>query len=92
MNYKMHLLHSHLDDFPDNNSDKSDEQAERFHQHFKPWVRRYASQEIGKILPNYVYNLILEMERNTRIAKGKTYFKRKISHSDKNIKRVRNSN
>ena len=32
MSLKMHFLHSHLDFFPENNSDVSDEHGERFHQ------------------------------------------------------------
>ena len=31
----MHFLHSHLEFFPENNGDVSDEHGERFHQDFK---------------------------------------------------------
>ena len=31
----MHFLHSHLEFFPENNGDVSDEHAKRFHQDFK---------------------------------------------------------
>ena len=34
---KVHFLHSHLYKFPDNCSDVSDEQGERFHQDVKKW-------------------------------------------------------
>ena len=32
LSLKMHFLHSHIDFFPDNLSDVSDERGERFHQ------------------------------------------------------------
>jgi len=41
MSLKIHFLHSHLDFFPDNLGDKSDEHGERFHQHMKNMKHRY---------------------------------------------------
>lgn len=41
MNHKLHFLHSHIDDFPDNCGDKSEEQGERSHQDIKNAERRY---------------------------------------------------
>ena len=35
MSIKVHFLFSHLDQFPDNLGDHSDEQGERFHQDLK---------------------------------------------------------
>ena len=35
MNIKVYFLHSHLDKFPDNCSNMSDEQGERFNQDIK---------------------------------------------------------
>ena len=35
MSIKLHFLHSHLDRFPENLRDASDEQGERFHQDIK---------------------------------------------------------
>jgi hypothetical protein len=37
MNVKLHYLHSHLDHFPENLGDLSEEQGERFHQDIKQW-------------------------------------------------------
>ena len=37
MSIKMHHLHSHLDRFPENCGDVSDEQGERFHQDINGW-------------------------------------------------------
>lgn len=31
MNFKAHLLHNHLDYFPENSNDVSEEKGERFH-------------------------------------------------------------
>ena len=39
MSIKVHFLHSHLDRFPENLSDFSEEQGERFHQDIKVWRR-----------------------------------------------------
>jgi len=41
MNYKLHFLHSHLDYFPQNLGDYSEEQGERFHQDIREMERRY---------------------------------------------------
>jgi len=37
MSVKVHYLHSHLDRFPENLGDLSEEQRERFHQDIKQW-------------------------------------------------------
>jgi hypothetical protein len=37
---KLHYLHSHLDRFPENLGDLSEEQGERFHQHIKTMEAR----------------------------------------------------
>ena len=41
MSIKVHFLHSHLDRFPENLGDVSDEQGERFHQDIKVMEERY---------------------------------------------------
>ena len=41
MSLKIHFLHSHLDFFPDNLGDVSDEQGERFHQDISVIEIRY---------------------------------------------------
>ena len=41
MSTKVHYLHSHLDWFPGNLGDVSEEQVERFHQDIKETERRY---------------------------------------------------
>ncbi|GFS84833.1 uncharacterized protein TNCV_2957201 [Trichonephila clavipes] len=41
MSIKIHFLHSHLDRFPQNLSDFSEEQGERFHQDLRTMEERY---------------------------------------------------
>ena len=41
MSIKLHFLHSHLDRFPGNLGDVSDDQGERFHQDLKTMEERY---------------------------------------------------
>ena len=41
MSIKVHFLHSHLDRFPENCGEVSDEQGERFHQDIKEMEERY---------------------------------------------------
>lgn len=40
-NVKLHFLHSHLQYFPENLGDYSEEQGERFHQDLKEMEKRY---------------------------------------------------
>jgi len=41
MSFKIHFLHSHLDFFPENLGDVSNEHGERFHQEIKTIEQRY---------------------------------------------------
>ena len=41
MSVKIHFLHSHLEKFPENLGDVSDEQGERFHQDVKTMGKSY---------------------------------------------------
>ena len=41
MSIKLHYLHSHLDKFPDNLGDVSEEKGEKFHQDIKVMEDRY---------------------------------------------------
>ncbi|GFW02929.1 uncharacterized protein TNCV_3733281 [Trichonephila clavipes] len=41
MNIKIHFLHSHLDQFPQNLGDFSEEKGERFHQDLRTMEKRY---------------------------------------------------
>jgi len=52
---KVHFLHSHLEDFPENLGDVSEEQGERFHRNIKEMEKRYqgrwSSKETFQMLP-----------------------------------------
>ena len=55
MSIKVHFLHRHLDRFPENLGDVSDEQGERFHQDIKVMEERY--QGDIKMMADYCWNL-----------------------------------
>ena len=57
MSIKMHYLHSHLDWFPENCGDVSDEQGERFHQDIKGMERRYQGKWSSSMLADYSWCL-----------------------------------
>ena len=57
MTYKMHLLHCHLDEFPPNNSDFSEENGEKLHQFIKKSWRRYHPHPVKKILVDYSWHI-----------------------------------
>lgn len=57
MNLKLHFLHSHLDKFPENLGDYSEEQGERFHQDMKEMKRRYQERWDENMLADYCWNL-----------------------------------
>ena len=50
MSIKVHFLHNHLDRFPANCGDVSDEQVERFHQDIKEMETRYQGRSNDGIL------------------------------------------
>lgn len=57
MSLKMHLLHSHLDFFPDNLGAVSDEQGERFHQDIAVIERRYQGRWDEAMMGEYCWFL-----------------------------------
>ncbi|EFN78917.1 hypothetical protein EAI_12044, partial [Harpegnathos saltator] len=57
MSLKLHYLHSHLDFFPDNLGDVSEEQDERFHQDIKEMERRYQERWNATMLADYCWCL-----------------------------------
>ena len=61
MSLKMHFLHSHLDFFPENNGDVSDEHGERFHQDIKILEERYQ----GKASPAMMADFCWSIQRDT---------------------------
>ena len=57
MNLKIHFLHSHLDKFPENLADFSEEQGERFHQDIKTIEERYQGRWDENMLADYCWLL-----------------------------------
>ena len=55
MSIKMHYLHFHLDWFPENCGDVSDEQGERFHQDIKAMERCYQGKWSSSMLADYCW-------------------------------------
>ena len=57
MSIKVHYLHSHLDKFPENLGDVSEEQGERFHQHIKVMEERYQGRWDCIMMADYCWSL-----------------------------------
>jgi hypothetical protein len=57
MNIKIHFLHSHLDKFPANLDDYSEEQGERFHQDMKITEERYQGRWDSHMIADYCWTL-----------------------------------
>ena len=57
MSIKVHYLHSHLDKFPENLGDVSEELGERFHQDIKVMEERYQGRWDCIIMADYCWTL-----------------------------------
>ncbi|GFT08578.1 uncharacterized protein TNCV_661581 [Trichonephila clavipes] len=57
MSIKVHLLHSHLDYFPENLGAVSEEQGERFHQDIKEMELRYQGHWYVNMMADYCWML-----------------------------------
>ena len=57
MSLKIHFLHSHLDFFPSNCGDLSDEHGERFHQDVAVMEKRYQGKWNPSMLADYCWTL-----------------------------------
>ena len=57
MSIKVHFLHNHLDWFPANCGDVSDEQAERFHQDIKEMENRYPGRWDARMMAGYCWSI-----------------------------------
>lgn len=64
MSIKMHYLHSHLDFFPFNLGQLSDEQGERFHQEISKMEERYVGKSKIHMLSNYCWSLKRDTDEN----------------------------
>ena len=57
MSLKLHFLYSHLDFFPANLGQISDEQGERFHQYIRTMVTRYRNLSNESMMTDYYWML-----------------------------------
>lgn len=76
MNLKLHFLDSHIDDFPDNLGDYSEEQGERFHQDIKVIENRYQGRWDDHMLADYCWSLKRETNPKQRNESGRKSVKR----------------
>ena len=57
MDLKLHFLDSHLDDFPENRGNFSEEQGERFYQYIKKFKRRWQEKWGVNMMADYFWIL-----------------------------------
>ena len=57
MSIKVHFLNSHLDKFPENIGDVSDEQSERFHQDIKAMEEGYQGNWDTHMMTDYCWSI-----------------------------------
>ena len=74
MSLKLHVLHSHIDEFKENMGNYSEEQGERFHQDINSFEERYKGQ-YNERMGDYIWNLVRESELTyNRQSRKKTSF------------------
>ncbi|KRZ79249.1 hypothetical protein T10_10457, partial [Trichinella papuae] len=84
MNLKLHFLHSHLDFFPQNLGDVSEEQGERFHQDIKQMEQRYQGRWNVAMIADYCWCLKRETKQNQkRRSTRRSFATKRTRYSDK---------
>jgi hypothetical protein len=71
MSVKMHFLNSHLDYFPDNCGDYSEEQIKRFHQDIAIMEQRYQGQWNISMMADYCWSLKRDVPQAIHKRKSK---------------------
>ncbi|CAK9833810.1 hypothetical protein ANTRET_LOCUS10438 [Anthophora retusa] len=76
MSLKIHFLQSHLNLFPENLGDISDEHGERFHQEMKTIDWPYQEFLDERMMGDYMWSLIRETDskNNRRQSRSQNYF------------------
>lgn len=69
MNLKLHFLHSHLNHFPENCGDYSEEQGERFHQDISEMESRYQGNWSVNMMADFCWTLKREVPEENRKRK-----------------------
>lgn len=85
MSLKLHFLDSHLDKFPENLGDYSEEQGERFHQDIKEMERRYQGFWDVNMMSDYCWNL----KRDTSVKHKRKALKRTFHERCRPSKKAR---
>lgn len=67
MTVKLHFLHNHLEDFPDNLGDYSEQHGERFHKDIRTMEQRYMGRDFSAMLSDYCWSLIRENDNYSAI-------------------------
>ncbi|MBZ5797372.1 hypothetical protein K8353_45890, partial [Burkholderia contaminans] len=57
MNLKLHFLDAHIEEFPENLGDYSEEQGERFHEDIKEMEETYRGRWDINMMTDYCWNL-----------------------------------
>lgn len=57
MSLKIHFLHKHLDFFPENCGDCSDEHGERFHQDIMVIEQRFKGKDVCHMMSEYCWSI-----------------------------------
>ena len=71
MSIKLHYLDSHLDRFPENLGDFSEEQGKRFHKDIKIIEERYQGRWNANLMADYCCNLQRDNESTLQSRKSK---------------------
>lgn len=75
MSIKVHYLHSHLDRFPENLGDISEEQGERFHQDIKTMEDRYQGRWDTHMMADYCWSLKRDCSKiHSRMSRKRSFF------------------
>ena len=75
MSIKVHFLFSHLEQFPDNLGDYSDEQGERFHQDLRVMEERYRGRWDINMLADYCWSIKRDeqLKKHRRVSKKRRF-------------------
>ena len=77
MSIKLHYLYSHLERFPENLGDLSEEQGERFHQDIRTMEERYQGRWDAHMLSDYCWSLMRDCAQEPHKRKS---YKRTFVH------------
>lgn len=74
MSLKIHFLYNHLDFFPDNCGENSDEQGERFHKDISVIEERFKGKDGTHMLGEYCWSICRETDPEHHKRKSRRLF------------------